>query len=149
MTNNARHTIAAIALATALAAAPALADVKAGVDAWEAGRFEQAVKEWRALADRGDADAQFNMGQAYRLGRGVPADLKSRKAGSRRPRRRAIRKRRRTPGCSCSRTATARARCHGCARRPIAATRGLSTCSAPLCSTATSRPRIGRALTPT
>jgi TPR repeat protein len=76
MTNNARHTIAAIALATALAAAPALADVKAGVDAWEAGRYDQAVKEWRALADRGDADAQFNMGQAYRLGRGVPADLK-------------------------------------------------------------------------
>ena len=76
MTNNARHTIAAIAFATALAAAPALADVKAGVDAWEAGRYEQAVKEWRALADRGDADAQFNMGQAYRLGRGVPADLK-------------------------------------------------------------------------
>jgi TPR repeat protein len=76
MTNNARHTIAAIAFATVLAAAPALADVKAGVDAWEAGRYEQAVKEWRALADRGDADAQFNMGQAYRLGRGVPADLK-------------------------------------------------------------------------
>ena len=76
MNSNARHTIAAIAFATALAAAPALADVKAGVDAWEAGRFEQAVKEWRALADRGDADAQFNMGQAYRLGRGVPADLK-------------------------------------------------------------------------
>jgi cell division septation protein DedD len=76
MNTNARHTIAAIAFATALAAAPALADVKAGVDAWEAGRFEQAVKEWRALADRGDADAQFNMGQAYRLGRGVPADLK-------------------------------------------------------------------------
>jgi cell division septation protein DedD len=76
MTTNARHTFAAIALATALAAAPALADVKAGVDAWEAGRYEQAVKEWRALADRGDADAQFNMGQAYRLGRGVPTDLK-------------------------------------------------------------------------
>jgi cell division septation protein DedD len=26
--------------------------------------------------DKGDADAQFNMGQAYRLGRGVPADLR-------------------------------------------------------------------------
>ena len=76
MTNNARHTLAAFAIATALAAAPALADVKAGVEAWEAGRYEAAIKEWRALADRGDADAQFNMGQAYRLGRGVPADLK-------------------------------------------------------------------------
>ena len=76
MTNNACHTLLAVAMATALAAAPAFADVKAGVDAWEAGRYEAAVKEWRALADRGDADAQFNMGQAYRLGRGVPADLR-------------------------------------------------------------------------
>jgi cell division septation protein DedD len=76
MTANARHMIGALAIATALAAAPALADVKAGVDAWSAGRYEQAIKEWRPLADRGDADAQFNMGQAHRLGRGVPTDLK-------------------------------------------------------------------------
>jgi TPR repeat protein len=76
MTANRRHMIGALAVATALAAAPALADVKAGVDAWSAGRYEQAIKEWRPLADRGDADAQFNMGQAYRLGRGVPIDSK-------------------------------------------------------------------------
>jgi hypothetical protein len=76
MTNTGRHIIAAVAIATVLAAAPALADVKAGVDAWNAGRYETAIKEWRPLADRGDADAQFNMGQAYRLGRGVPVDLK-------------------------------------------------------------------------
>jgi TPR repeat protein len=76
MTANARHMIGALAFATALAAAPALADVKTGVDAWAAGKYDQALKEWRPLADRGDADAQFNMGQAYRLGRGVPADLK-------------------------------------------------------------------------
>ena len=30
---------------------------------------------WRPLAERGDADAQFNLGQAYRLGRGVPINL--------------------------------------------------------------------------
>jgi TPR repeat protein len=53
----------------------AFADVKAGVDLWQAGNFPAAVKEWRALADKGDADAQFNLGQAYKLGRGVPADL--------------------------------------------------------------------------
>ena len=29
---------------------------------------------WRNLAEKGDADAAFNLGQAYRLGRGVPAD---------------------------------------------------------------------------
>ncbi|HEY0164090.1 MAG TPA: hypothetical protein VGB39_01825, partial [Sphingomicrobium sp.] len=59
-----------------LAAAPASADVKSGVEAWQKGDFGSAVRQWRALADKGDADAQFNMGQAYKLGRGVPADLK-------------------------------------------------------------------------
>ena len=34
----------------------------------------------RPLALRGDADAQFNLGQAYRLGRGVPLDLLEAKA---------------------------------------------------------------------
>ncbi|MDP9404612.1 MAG: sel1 repeat family protein [Actinomycetota bacterium] len=60
----------------AMSAAPALADVKSGADAWARGDFSGAVKEWRALADKGDPDAQFNMGQAYKLGRGVPADLR-------------------------------------------------------------------------
>jgi hypothetical protein len=46
----------------------------AGIRAWERGDFAAAVKEWRPIADKGDADAQFNMGQAYRMGRGVAAD---------------------------------------------------------------------------
>lgn len=53
---------------------PAFADVKAGVDAWARGDYDAAVREWREPAARGDADAQFNMAQAYRLGRGVEAD---------------------------------------------------------------------------
>ena len=57
-------------------AGAAYADVKAGVDAWQTGNFEGALKEWRPLADKGDPDAQFNLGQAYKLGRGVRADLK-------------------------------------------------------------------------
>jgi TPR repeat protein len=57
--------------AALLAAAPAFADVKSGVDRWMRGDYSGAVAEWRPLADRGDADAQFNMGQAYKLGRGV------------------------------------------------------------------------------
>lgn len=65
----------AAAAFAALTAAPALADVKSGVDAWARGDFAAAVREWRPAADKGDADAQFNMGQAYRLGRGVPVDL--------------------------------------------------------------------------
>jgi cell division septation protein DedD len=48
----------------------------AGINAWEAGDFAGAVRRFRPVADQGDPDAQYNMGQAYRLGRGVPADLK-------------------------------------------------------------------------
>ena len=55
---------------------PAMADVKAGVDAWSLGKYDVAVKEWRLPAQQGDADAQFNMAQAYRFGRGVPVDMK-------------------------------------------------------------------------
>jgi cell division septation protein DedD len=68
--------IVAAAAFMALGPLPALANVKTGVEAWQRGDFPGAVKQWRGLADRGDADAQFNMGQAYKLGRGVPADLK-------------------------------------------------------------------------
>jgi cell division septation protein DedD len=63
-------------LAAFLAATPALAvpDVKAGVDAWAQGDYRKAVEEWRGPAVAGDADAQFNLAQAYKLGRGVPLD---------------------------------------------------------------------------
>lgn len=60
-----------------LAAAPALANVDAGVAKWRAGDWNGAVAEWVTPAARGDADALFNMGQAYRLGRGVPLDPKA------------------------------------------------------------------------
>ena len=54
---------------------PAWADVKAGVDAWTRGDYAAAIKEWQGPAVRGDADAQFNLGQAFKVGRGVPQDL--------------------------------------------------------------------------
>jgi cell division septation protein DedD len=59
-----------------LMAAPAFAvpDVKAGVEAWAQGDYRKAVEEWRGPAVAGDADAQFNLAQAYKLGRGVPLD---------------------------------------------------------------------------
>ncbi len=76
---NARSFLYALCLLTAGGAAlsgavPAFADVKAGVDAWAAGDFAAAVREWREPAAQGDPDAQFNLAQAYRLGRGVEAD---------------------------------------------------------------------------
>lgn len=67
--------VAAAALAASAAlASPALADVKDGVDAWSRGDYVTAVAQWQGPVARGDADAQFNMAQAYRLGRGVSAD---------------------------------------------------------------------------
>lgn len=62
---------------TALAfilAAPVSAGVEDGVKKWRAGDYAGAVAEWRDLAASGNRDAQFNLGQAYKLGRGVPAD---------------------------------------------------------------------------
>jgi cell division septation protein DedD len=63
---------AAIAVFTS---APLLADVKQGVDAWSAGNYTAAVAAWQLPARNGDADALFNLAQAYRLGRGVTADI--------------------------------------------------------------------------
>ncbi len=72
-----KHYLWTTALAGALLAGPALAQagVKAGVEAWQRGDYRAAIAQWRGPAVAGDADAQFNMGQAYKFGRGVPADL--------------------------------------------------------------------------
>lgn len=70
------HAKIAIALASlAFVSVPAIATVKDGVDAWTRGDYDSAVKQWREPALKGDADAQFNMGQAYKMGRGVKTDL--------------------------------------------------------------------------
>lgn len=55
--------------------APLGATVRDGVDAWSRGDYAAAVAEWRGPAEAGDPDAMFNLGQAYRLGRGVPTDM--------------------------------------------------------------------------
>ena len=64
----------AVGLAASALSAPASADVKAGVDAWKSGDYRAAVEQWRGPAVAGDADAEFNLGQAYKLGRGLPVD---------------------------------------------------------------------------
>src|SRR3546814_21174127 len=46
--------------------------------------YQAAGAEWRPLAIAGDADAQFNLGQAYKFGRGVPTDLNQAEAWYRR-----------------------------------------------------------------
>ena len=64
-------------IVTLLGGAAALADVRAGVEAWENGDYQHAIQQWRDPAAKGDASAQFNLAQAYRLGRGVPVDMKA------------------------------------------------------------------------
>lgn len=56
------------------AAAPVPATIKSGVERWRAGDYAAAVAIWQPFAAAGDADAMFNMGQAYKLGRGVAAN---------------------------------------------------------------------------
>lgn len=59
-----------------LAASPASAQsVRTGIEAWQKGDVGTAVAIWKPLAAKGDADAQFNLAQAYKLGRGVAVDL--------------------------------------------------------------------------
>jgi uncharacterized protein len=59
----------------AVASPTAAESVRAGIEAWQKGDTAGAVAIWRPLAEKGDADAAFNLGQAYRLGKGVPLDL--------------------------------------------------------------------------
>jgi TPR repeat protein len=40
--------------------------------AYESGNYTTALREWKPLAEQGDADAQFNLGQLYVRGDGVP-----------------------------------------------------------------------------
>jgi len=66
--------LGAAAFAAMASGSAARADVKAGVDAWARGDYAAAVHEWQGPASVGDPDAMFDLAQAYRLGRGVPAD---------------------------------------------------------------------------
>jgi len=50
-------------------------NVRTGIEAWQHADYSAAVRIWRPLAEKGDVDAQFNLGQAYRMGRGVPTNL--------------------------------------------------------------------------
>jgi hypothetical protein len=57
---------------TTLVAVPVFADFQTGLDAYQKGDYVGAAKEWRPLAEEGDATAQFNLGLLYLDGHGVP-----------------------------------------------------------------------------
>ena len=63
------------AILVAAASPLAAQNVRAGIEAWQRADYASAVAIWRPLAEAGDADAQFNLGQAYRLGRGLAINL--------------------------------------------------------------------------
>jgi cell division septation protein DedD len=62
------------AAAAPVRAEPPPPSVRQGVELWRAGKWDDAVKMWQPFAEKGDADAMFNLGQAYKLGRGVELD---------------------------------------------------------------------------
>ena len=53
------------------------ADFDKGLDAAQSGDFATALREWKPLAEQGNASAQFNLGLMYRKGLGVPQDYKT------------------------------------------------------------------------
>lgn len=65
----------ALALAVLGGGSVARAAPSGGADAWDRGDYAAAVHQWEASAASGDAEAQYRLGEAYRLGRGVPQDL--------------------------------------------------------------------------
>ena len=73
-------TVAALALIAArpvpapTPATPPTPSIRLGVEKWRAGAWSEAVTIWQPFAAAGEPNALFNMGQAYKLGRGVTAD---------------------------------------------------------------------------
>lgn len=66
--------IAGVAFAQWLCSSPAFATFQDGVDLWQRGDYPGAVAEWMPEAAKGDLDALYNIGLAYRMGRGVEQD---------------------------------------------------------------------------
>ncbi len=51
-----------LAVVVVLVAAPAWADYEAGKEAYDRGDYAAALKEWRPLAEQGDAGSQNDLG---------------------------------------------------------------------------------------
>ena len=69
-----RHTVIGLILATVLAVPVAWAGYVEGKNAYKKGDYTTALREWRPLADQGDAFAQFGLGEMYSRGQGVAQD---------------------------------------------------------------------------
>ncbi len=67
--------LALSALFSILLVGTASADFDAGLAAYEAGDYAAALREWRPLADEGDLDARFYLGEMHLRGNGVERDF--------------------------------------------------------------------------
>ena len=73
-----RLLILSVLLLSLLVGNPAFsADFQKGVDAYDRRDYATALREWKPLAEQGNADAQFNLGLMYEKGWGVPQDYKT------------------------------------------------------------------------
>ena len=63
-----------VALAVTSAGGAGAGPLEDGDAAYERGDYATAVRLWRPLAEQGNADAQFILGQMYNTGRGVSQD---------------------------------------------------------------------------
>ncbi len=71
-----KHLLISLAFLMTLSAPVAAQDFQKGLAAAQAGDFATALKEWKPLAEAGNADAQYNLGLMYTNGDGVPQDYK-------------------------------------------------------------------------
>jgi TPR repeat protein len=53
------------------------ADFQKGLTAYNSGDYATAMREWKPLAEGGNASAQFNLGLMYEYGQGVPQNDKT------------------------------------------------------------------------
>jgi len=74
MTVTFKTAIAVLTLAVAFARSVAAGPLEDGLEAAERRDYATAIRLWRPLADRGDADAQHNLGFMYERGHGVTGD---------------------------------------------------------------------------
>jgi TPR repeat protein len=72
-----RSSIGSILVAAFLAfSAVAKADLQTGIDAYVSGNYQVALTEFTALAEKGNAEAQYILGIMYVEGKAVPLDYK-------------------------------------------------------------------------
>ncbi len=69
-------TLFSLSMIAGLLISPAMAGLEEGVAAYQAGNPQLAAKEFRAAAEKGDAECQFNLALMYEQGMGVPKDEK-------------------------------------------------------------------------